>query len=117
MAFTRVAPNEHKHPAVRPAAGEIDSAKPPVRGNKVCLAVFPHVTRAVPFEGGFLIGPEAVMFSVKQMIAKLLRPIVALINHGPDMWHHHRRVHSRRRRGIWSSAGPHRNANGRRVGR
>ena len=83
VTFARVAPVEHEHAAVGTVT-DFHAAEPRISRNQKVHPVPAHVAAAVAFED-FLIGTAAVEIQSKEPAAIFGRPVVALVNHQPNM--------------------------------
>ena len=83
VTFARVAPVEHEHAAVGTVT-DFHAAEPRISRNQKVHPVPAHVAAAVAFED-FLIGTAAMEIQREKPSAILRGPVVALVNHHPDV--------------------------------
>ena len=83
VALTDVAPIEHDDPAVGPATDFL-AAEPRIGGEEKVGRVFAHISAAAAFED-VLIGAAAVEVQGEEAAAIFGGPVIALVNHHPDV--------------------------------
>src|SRR5690349_14099757 len=83
VAIACIAPVEHKHVAVGTVT-QVHPSEPRIRRNEKVRTMFADITAAVTLKN-LLIGTAAVKVQREEPPAILGGPVVALINHHPDV--------------------------------
>src|SRR5439155_9012712 len=83
VALPRVTPIAEPHAAVRPVLNR-ESSEPGIVRQQEVLRMMGHVAGAAPLED-IVVDPITVKVAGEQSIAITRRPVVAQVDHGPDM--------------------------------